>query len=68
MTFSVPKYWETIVVEDFEQLSTKLIDRKADIEEILLNLLRTMQILLRNSMDTNASNDDKEYKRKNRSS
>ena len=64
MTFSVPKYWETIVVEDFEQLSTKLIDRKADIEEILLNLLRTMQILLRNSMDTNASNDDKEYKRK----
>lgn len=64
MTFSVPKYWETIVVEDFEQLSTKLIDRTADIEEILLNLLRTMQILLRNSMDTNASNDDKEYKRK----
>ena len=40
MTFSVPEYWKTIVVEDFEQLSTKLVDREADIEEILLNLLK----------------------------
>ena len=64
MTFSVPEYWETIILEDFKQLKTKLIDGMSDREESLLNLIRSMQVLLRNNVDTNASSDDKEYKRK----
>ena len=64
MTFSVPEYWETIILEDFEQLRTKLIDGMSDREESLLNLIRSMQVLLRNNVDTNASSDDKEYKKK----
>lgn len=64
MTFSVPEYWEIIILEDFEQLKNKLIDGMSDREESLLNLIRSMQVLLRNNVDTNASSDDKEYKRK----